>query len=317
MTPPFGPPAHSTADEAAETVVKIILFAAIMLIGWFVAHLVALLAERLLARLGTDRFAERTGIRRLTGDYRPSRLLGQSLFYALLLLLLLLAFSVFGPNPVSRVLYSIVAWLARLLIALVIVLIAVVIGNAFFDVIRNALAALPYGRLLARIAQITVIALGAIAALDEIGVAAAVTGPVLVAVLATVGGTVIVGVGGGLVRPMSERWERVLTRAEREGARAAAHLRKAAEARRASTQPSGAGPASAESPGGRQYGGGPPGFGPPGDGPPGDGAPDDGPPGDGPPDDGPPGFGPPDDRPPTAGPPGDAPPGPAPREPAT
>jgi hypothetical protein len=35
-------------------------------------------------------------------------------------------------------------------------------------------------------------------------------------VLATIGGVVVVGVGGGLVRPMQDRWERWLGRAEAE-----------------------------------------------------------------------------------------------------
>lgn len=65
-------------------------------------------------------------------------------------------------------------------------------------------------------------ALGVIAALSQIGIAIAVTLPVLIAVLATVGGILIVGVGGGLVGPMRHRWERILDRAEREAPRAGA-----------------------------------------------------------------------------------------------
>jgi hypothetical protein len=61
-----------------------------------------------------------------------------------------------------------------------------------------------------------VLALGVIAALNQIGVATTVTAPVLIAVLATVGGVIVVGVGGGMVRPMQQRWERWLNRAEEE-----------------------------------------------------------------------------------------------------
>jgi hypothetical protein len=43
-----------------------------------------------------------------------------------------------------------------------------------------------------------------------------VTTPVLIAVLATVAGILIVGVGGGLVRPMQARWETWLDRAAAE-----------------------------------------------------------------------------------------------------
>ena len=43
--------------------------------------------------------------------------------------------------------------------------------------------------------------------------------PVLYAVLLTAGAIVAIGVGGGLIRPMQERWERLLTAAERETTR--------------------------------------------------------------------------------------------------
>ena len=46
------------------------------------------------------------------------------------------------------------------------------------------------------------------------GIALTVTLPVLVAILATVGGIAIVGVGGGLIKPMQERWEGYLASAE-------------------------------------------------------------------------------------------------------
>lgn len=38
----------------------------------------------------------------------------------------------------------------------------------------------------------------------------------LITVLATIGAILAIGVGGGLVRPMQDRWERMLNAAERE-----------------------------------------------------------------------------------------------------
>jgi hypothetical protein len=42
---------------------------------------------------------------------------------------------------------------------------------------------------------------------------------VLITVLATVGGILVVGVGGGLIGPMRQRWEKVLNSAEQEAAK--------------------------------------------------------------------------------------------------
>jgi hypothetical protein len=70
--------------------------------------------------------------------------------------------------------------------------------------------------MLANIASIAIIALGVIAALNQVGIALTVTLPVLVAVLGTVGGILVVGVGGGLIKPMQGRWEHYLNKAEEE-----------------------------------------------------------------------------------------------------
>ncbi len=49
--------------------------------------------------------------------------------------------------------------------------------------------------------------------------ATTVTMPVLIAVLATVAGILIVGVGGGLIKPMQARWDGWLASAEQETGR--------------------------------------------------------------------------------------------------
>ncbi len=87
---------------------------------------------------------------------------------------------------------------------------------------------------MATAAQVLVLLLGITAALNQIGVAGSVTVPLLVAVLATVAGVVVVGVGGGLIKPMQHRWERMLNRAETETSLAAEKVR-AHRAARATT----------------------------------------------------------------------------------
>jgi hypothetical protein len=82
--------------------------------------------------------------------------------------------------------------------------------------VSSVLSSLSYGRVLGNVAAACVMFLGVIAALGQAEIATTITGPVLVAVLATVAGVIIVGVGGGMVRPMQERWERMLGTAERE-----------------------------------------------------------------------------------------------------
>jgi hypothetical protein len=195
---------------------KLAVFLVILLIGWLIAKALRKVVEVVLGRVGFDRAVERGGIRRALeqSKYDASGLIAALVYYAVLLIALQFAFGVFGPNPVSDLLAAIVGWLPRAVVAIVIVVIAAAVANVLRDLIGSALSALSYGQLVAKAIQIFVIALGIIAALNQIGVATAVTTPVLIAVLATVGGVIVVGMGGGMIRPMQQRWERWLDRAE-------------------------------------------------------------------------------------------------------
>lgn len=203
---------------------KLAVFLLILAIGWLVAFALRKLVKVVLQRLHFDRAVERGGIKRALepSKYDASGLVAALVYYAVLLITLQMAFGVFGPNPISTVLAAIVAWLPRAIVAVVIVVIAAAVANALYDLVNGGMRGTSFGPLVARLVQVVVIGFGVVAALDQIGVATAVTGPVLIALLASVAGVIVIGVGGGLLRPMQDRWDRWLSRAERElpGARA-------------------------------------------------------------------------------------------------
>ena len=93
--------------------------------------------------------------------------------------------------------------------------------------IQGTLGGLSYGKVLANIASIFILFLGVTAALNQIEVATTVTTPILIAVLAIIAGVVIVGAGGGLIKPMQARWESYLTKAEEEAPKMQAEARNA------------------------------------------------------------------------------------------
>jgi hypothetical protein len=141
-----------------------------------------------------------------------------------MLFVLQLAFGVFGPNPISELITAIIAFLPRLIVAVIIVVVASAVAAAVRTLIEGSIGGLSYGKTLANIAAVFILGLGVIAALNQVGVATTVTTPVLIAVLATIAGVVIVGVGGGLIKPMQSRWESYLTTAEQEAPKVKAHV---------------------------------------------------------------------------------------------
>lgn len=209
---------RNVLDTVINFLPNLAVFLVILVIGWIVAKVLRKVVDMVLERLHFDRAVERGGIKRALerSKYDASDLIAAIVYYAILLIALQMGFAVFGPNPVSTLLSDVVAWLPMAVVAIVIVVVAAAIGNAVKDIVSAALGAFSWGGLVARVAQAFIVALGVIAALNQMGVATTVTTPVLVTVLATAGGVIVVGVGGGMVRPMQQRWERWLGQAESE-----------------------------------------------------------------------------------------------------
>ena len=197
---------------------KAVAFLAIVLVGWLVAKAVYKIVDKILERVGFDRLVERGGVKTALArsKYDASDIVAKIAYYAIILFTLQLAFGIWGPNPISDLLSGVIAWLPRAFVAIVIIVVASAIARGVKDLIGNALSGLSYGKVLATIASVFILGLGIIAALNQIGVATTVTTPILIAVLATVAGTIIVGVGGGMIKPMQARTERWLSKAESE-----------------------------------------------------------------------------------------------------
>ncbi|MEV0030566.1 hypothetical protein [Nocardia sp. NPDC050793] len=205
-------------SSIATFVPKLAGFLVILLIGWVVAKVVATIVGKVLERVGFGRLVERGGVERMLArsKYDASNLIAKLAYYAILLIALQLGFGVFGPNQVSDVLDGIVSWLPQAAVAIVIVVVAGAVAHAVREMIASMLGGLSYGAVAGRLAAMFVWGVGIIAALNQIGVATSVTVPILIAVLATVGGILVVGVGGGMIRPMQRRWDAWLRNLEAE-----------------------------------------------------------------------------------------------------
>ncbi|HTJ67199.1 MAG TPA: hypothetical protein VL551_06685 [Actinospica sp.] len=198
-------------------------FLAVLVIGWMIAKVIGRVVESVLRRLHFENVMERAGMSRAleNSKYDGSKLVGMIAYYLMMLIVLQVAFGVFGSNPINTVIRSILAWIPRGLVAVAIIVIAAMIARTVRTLLTSMLSALSYGRTLANAVGIGIIALGVFAALGQTGIATSVSEPVLLTILATVAGVLIVGVGGGMIRPMQARWERMLDSAEREASRAA------------------------------------------------------------------------------------------------
>ncbi|MDQ2755084.1 MAG: hypothetical protein M3Y71_00715 [Actinomycetota bacterium] len=205
-------------DSVVAFIPQLLGFLLILLIGWLIAKAISKVVGKLLEKAGFDRAVERGGVKKALekSKFDASDIVAKLIYYTLMLFVLQLAFGVFGSNPISLLISGIIAFLPKLIVAIIIIVVAAAIAAAVKTLIEGTLGGLSYGKVLANIASGFILFLGVVAALNQIEVATSITTPILVAILATLAGVLIVGAGGGLIKPMQTRWETYLAKAEEE-----------------------------------------------------------------------------------------------------
>jgi Conserved TM helix len=206
-------------SNVAAFVPKLAAALLILLVGYLVARAVAGILNKVLERVGFDRVVERGGVRQVLArsKYDASDILAKLVFWTIMLLVLQLAFGVFGSNPVSDLLAGLIAYLPNVFVAILILVIAAAIARAVTDLLANLLSSVQGGQVLARGAGIAILVFAVFAALDQLQIAPRIVTGLWYALLAAVVGSVIVAVGGGGIRTMQRYWERTAGRAETRG----------------------------------------------------------------------------------------------------
>ena len=211
-------PVREGLTSVATFIPKLLGFLLILVIGYVIAKAVAKVVDRMLERAGFDRAVEKGGIKRALAksSYDASDIVAKLVFFAIFIPVLSMAFGVLDITALEEPLAAFMALIPKIIVAIVLVVIGAVLAGAAKSFITNALGGLSYGSVLGTAAAVLIMFGFIKSALDQVGVATDVTGPVLYALLATVAGIAIVGVGGGLIAPMQHRWESILTKADQE-----------------------------------------------------------------------------------------------------
>ncbi len=216
-------------SDIASFVPKLFGFLVILVIGYLIAKAIAKIADAALEKVGFDKAVERGGVKKALdkSKYDASDLVGKVIFYALFLIVLQMAFGVFGSNPISDLLEGVIAYLPKVIAAILIIVIASAIGAAAREVIDASLGELSYGKSLANGVGVAILVVGIFAALNQLQIAPAIVTGLFYAVLAIVVGVTVIAVGGGGIGPMRTRWENALTKYDEEKPKLAEQVRNA------------------------------------------------------------------------------------------
>ena len=156
---------------------KILGFVIILVIGWFIAGLVAKALSALLRTVKFNDLARRSGfsgfVDQMGVKCDSAGLIGQTAKWFIRLLALIVAFDALGLPAVSQVLQQLLLWLPNLIVAVVILVIAGLAANALSSLVRASTARAGFSNpeLVAMVAKTAVWGFGIIVAVNQIGIA--------------------------------------------------------------------------------------------------------------------------------------------------
>ncbi len=165
---------HLMAAQLMNFLPKLLLALLILVIGWLLARLLSLLLVRAIGQI--DRFWHRLiahrGMQPLQPRQPPTRLMGQILFWILMLIFITLASDILGLNIFGAWLKEIVAFLPLAVGGLLIVVAGFVLSSLARDLVSSTVASagMPQGDLLGRSVQFVILFIAVILGIDKMGI---------------------------------------------------------------------------------------------------------------------------------------------------
>ena len=188
-------------SDVAAFVPKLAAAIAVFIIGWIVAKIIRNVVVRVLNKIKLDTYVDKAGIGaplERAGYPNSVDLLGKIIYFALMLLVIQLTVGVFGDSDISAAIDDMVAFIPKLIVAIIIVIITGVVANAVRDLMTPAVAHLSAGNLLKRAAFVAIWVIGGFAALDQLQVAKDVVDTLFQTIVYSLGLIIVIkfGVGG-------------------------------------------------------------------------------------------------------------------------
>lgn len=212
----FGASITDAFTDLASFVPKLIAFLLIFVIGWFIAKFIRRAITTVLNKINFDSYIDKAGIGaplERAGFANSGRFVATLIYYMIMLMVLQLALSAFGPNAISDLLSDLVAFIPKLIVAIIILIVTGLVANAVADIIRPGLANSSFGPLLGRIAVGAIWMIGVFAAMDQIEFAADIVDTLFTAIIGSMSAILIIKFGvGGIWAARDRFWPNVYDR---------------------------------------------------------------------------------------------------------
>ena len=194
----------------------------LLLVGWFLGKLIGGLVTKALRAIKFNEVADKAEIDELLRNagvkMDPAAVVGAIARWFVYLVFFLAAFNALGLPQVSAVIDDVLAFLPKVVVALIVLLVGALVGKLLAGVVRGALASMGVGNpdLFATVARFAVIAFAVIAALDMLEIAPTVVNTLWQGFIFGLVGIVVLAFGLGGRQAASDLWLGRLLRAELE-----------------------------------------------------------------------------------------------------
>lgn len=198
-----------TAVFAPKLIGAIVVF----VVGIIIAKVIRAALRRLLKAIKVDQLAEKTAFGRSISKGsigKPSELLVRILYIGLVLMAAQVAIGVFGPSPIATALNSMLAFIPKIAVALIIVMLTGWVVDKVAPIIRDLTAGKSYGPLVTKVAVGSLWLIGGFAALSQIEVARDIVDTLFKTIVTSLGAILVIKFGvGGIWAARDHFWPRV------------------------------------------------------------------------------------------------------------
>lgn len=153
---------------------KVAVAVVVLLIGWLLARLLRFLVVRTVIRLDQlwQRLISKRGLEQLQPRQPPARIVGELVFWLILLIFVTLATGILGLNVFAVWLKTIATYLPLVIAGFLIIIVGFVVSSLVRDVVTTTMASsgMSHGDLLGRSAQIIILFIAIIIGVDQIGI---------------------------------------------------------------------------------------------------------------------------------------------------
>jgi hypothetical protein len=183
---------------------KIIGFAIILVVGWFLSSLIAKGLAAILRRIRFNEFASRSGLGDFVGRMNvgldPAGMIALVVKWFVRLIAMVVAFDALGLPAVSDVLRAFLMWMPNLVVALVVLVIGGLAARALGNLVRGSAseAGITNANFLAKLASVMVWAFAIVVAVNQLGIASTLVNTLFMAFVGALalGAGLAFGLGG-------------------------------------------------------------------------------------------------------------------------